>query len=62
MGIATEVPVHFISVGADNNDNLSGFLDQADFLNSQDFVPLVLTTSYGFNEADVASTLQTFVP
>lgn len=61
IGVATEVPVLFISVGPDNDDILSGFLDQADFLVAEDTVPQVLTTSYGFTEDEVEDTAQTFV-
>ena len=51
MGIATNVPTTFISVGSDNQDgNLFGFLDIINFLLNQTSPPLVLTTSYGFDE------------
>ncbi|KAI0642667.1 family S53 protease [Trametes meyenii] len=51
VGLATNVPTTFVSVGAKNKDgDLSGFLDIINFLLAQDQPPLVLTTSFGFNE------------
>lgn len=43
-----------MTVGAQNQDGLSGFLDQIQFLLKQDPAPLVLTTSFGFEEAPFA--------
>ena len=52
VGVATNVPTTFISVGDNTQDgDLSGFLDIINFLLAQDEPPLVLTTSFGFNEA-----------
>ncbi|RPD61263.1 subtilisin-like protein [Lentinus tigrinus ALCF2SS1-6] len=52
VGIATNVPTTFVSVGNRNQDgDLGGFLDIINFLLDQDAPPLVLTTSFGFNEA-----------
>ncbi len=48
--MATNVPVVFISVGEDNEDGLSGFLDEANYLLGETSIPNVLTTSYGWTE------------
>ncbi|KAJ7869868.1 family S53 protease [Mycena olivaceomarginata] len=49
IGIATGVPVTFISAGDDNSDDsLDGFLDMIHLLISDPKRPSVLTTSYGF--------------
>lgn len=53
VGVASKVPVTFISVGDDNSDGLDGFIDEANFLLGQDSPPTVLTTSYGFNEDEI---------
>ncbi|KAJ7815332.1 family S53 protease-like protein, partial [Mycena olivaceomarginata] len=54
IGIATGVPVIFISAGDDNPDGLNGFLDIILLLISDPNRPSVLTTSYGFTaETDV---------
>ncbi|KAI0367268.1 family S53 protease [Pilatotrama ljubarskyi] len=52
VGIATGVPITFISVGLDNSDEIDGFLDIINFLLDQDSPPQVLSTSYGGNEPD----------
>jgi hypothetical protein len=55
VGVATGVPVVFISVGETNNDgNLFGFLDIVNFLLGESSRPQVMTTSYGENEADLS--------
>ena len=52
VGLATNVPTTFVTVGDQNQDGgLSGFLDEINFLLGQPTVPLVLTTSFGFDEA-----------
>ncbi|KAJ7804163.1 family S53 protease [Mycena olivaceomarginata] len=49
IGIATGVPVTFISAGDDNSDDgLDGFLDMIHLLINDTNRPSVLTTSYGF--------------
>ena len=56
MGIATGVPVAFISVGAENSANSAfGFLDVINSLINQSPTtrPSVVTTSYGFNESNL---------
>ncbi|KAJ7595201.1 family S53 protease-like protein [Mycena floridula] len=59
VGIATGVPVIFISVGLNNPDGVSGFIDIADTLVGQDSPPQVLSTSYSFDEPDLGSLLAT---
>lgn len=51
VGIATDVPVVFISVGSENTDGIFGFLDEANYLLNETDIPNVLTTSYGYGEA-----------
>ncbi|KAH9924946.1 family S53 protease-like protein [Amylocystis lapponica] len=52
-GLATGVPITFLSVGEDNSDDLSGFLDTINFLLAEDSPPQTMTTSYGFDESDL---------
>ncbi|KAH9847178.1 family S53 protease-like protein [Lenzites betulinus] len=59
VGIATNVPTTFFSVGADNGGDLTGFLDLVNSLIAQDTAPTVLTTSFGFPEALVDQNLAT---
>ncbi|TFK83532.1 subtilisin-like protein [Polyporus arcularius HHB13444] len=47
VGIATGVPTTFYSVG---ESSATGFIDLVNYFLAQDEVPLVLSTSYGFNE------------
>ncbi|KAM5534011.1 hypothetical protein V8D89_012331 [Ganoderma adspersum] len=55
VGVATNVPTTFISVGNNNQDgDLGGFLDIINSLLKEDKPPLVLTTSFGFDEAPFA--------
>ncbi|KAI0654546.1 subtilisin-like protein [Cubamyces menziesii] len=55
VGVATNVPTTFISVGQQTNDGaLEGFLDIITTLTKQDNPPLVLTTSFGFDETPFA--------
>ncbi|KAF7318601.1 Peptidase S53 domain-containing protein [Mycena chlorophos] len=54
IGLATGVPVYFISVGETNNDgDADGFIDIINFLIGEESRPNVLTTSYAFNENDL---------
>ncbi|KAJ7573721.1 family S53 protease-like protein [Mycena floridula] len=53
VGVATNVPTTFISVGPNNNDRVAGFYDLADMLLNMSSPYLTLTTSYGFNEGDL---------
>ncbi|KAJ7731994.1 family S53 protease-like protein [Mycena metata] len=53
VGVASGVPVKFISVGANNTDGLSGLLDQINALINDTSRPTVLTTSYGDNEGEL---------
>ena len=57
VGLATDVPVIFISAGENTHDNLGGFLDMANFLLNLTAAPQVHTTSYGQNEEDVSAKL-----
>ncbi|KAI0052390.1 family S53 protease [Auriscalpium vulgare] len=51
IGVASDVPVTFISVGSDFQDgDLDGSLDIVNFLLSQDNPPQVLSTSYAQDE------------
>lgn len=58
VGVATGVPVVFISVGNDFQDGaLEGFLDIINFLLGEDSPPQVLTTSYGQDEDTISQAL-----
>lgn len=57
VGIASGVPVTFISVGEESQDDLDGFLDIVNFLQFKTDPPQVLTISYGFNEDELSSAL-----
>ncbi|KAI0779761.1 family S53 protease-like protein [Fomes fomentarius] len=50
IGIATEVPTTFATVGNDNEGDLTGFLNLVNALVAQDDPPTVFTTSFGFPE------------
>ncbi|KAI0718016.1 subtilisin-like protein [Cerioporus squamosus] len=54
-GVATNVPVTYVSVGG--GSSLSDNLAMINFLIQQDKAPLVLTTSYGFQEEFTGSDL-----
>ncbi|KAJ6573391.1 family S53 protease-like protein [Mycena vulgaris] len=60
-GIATEVPIQFLSIGGD--DSVAGFatslLDTSIFLDGVAQPPSVMTTSYGFSEAGFGSSMAT---
>ncbi|TFY58182.1 hypothetical protein EVJ58_g6573 [Rhodofomes roseus] len=54
VGIATGVPVTFLSVGETTNDGeLDGFLDTINYYLAQDSPPQTITTSYGDWEPDI---------
>ena len=58
VGVATNVPTTFISVGDNTQDgDLSGFLDIINALLGEASPPQVLTTSYGDNESDISRSL-----
>ncbi|KAJ7628013.1 family S53 protease [Mycena polygramma] len=61
IGVATGVPVTFISVGEDAPDGLDGFYDIiTTLINEPDSDrPKVLTTSYGFNEDNLTPPVAT---
>ncbi|KAI0823318.1 family S53 protease-like protein [Trametes gibbosa] len=57
VGIATNVPTTFFSVGSNNGGDLTGFLDLVNSFIAQDTAPTVFTTSFGFPEALVSQDL-----
>lgn len=58
VGIASGVPVTFISVGEQNHDGaLGGFLDIINALLNENHPPQVLSTSYGEDEPDISPAL-----
>ncbi|KAJ7639495.1 family S53 protease [Roridomyces roridus] len=57
VGVATGVPVSFISVGGNSEDRIGGFLDIVHFLSDEDNIPPVMTVSYGFYEPVISKTL-----
>ncbi|KAH9851330.1 family S53 protease [Lenzites betulinus] len=59
LGIASGVPTTFISVGERNSDGVNGFLDIINQLLSETAAPQVLSTSYGFDEPDLPTSIAT---
>ncbi|EPT01819.1 hypothetical protein FOMPIDRAFT_1119585 [Fomitopsis schrenkii] len=56
VGLATGVPVTFISVGDDaNDDGAFGYLDTANYVLSDQSNAFVVTTSYGGDESSISS-------
>ena len=55
VGLATGVPVYFISVGESANDGVYGFLDTANYILSNLSDAYVVTTSYGSDESDIST-------
>ncbi|KAJ7892684.1 family S53 protease [Mycena leptocephala] len=55
VGLAGGVPVSFITVGEDSQDDVDGFIDIVNSILATpvETRPSVLTTSYGFNEEDL---------
>ena len=51
VGLATDVNITYYFVGIDQQDDLDGFLDEANVLLGLENPPLVLTTSYGTQES-----------
>lgn len=45
VGLATGVPVQFLSVGSQTTDGIDGFIDEINFMLAESTVPNVLTTS-----------------
>ncbi|KAJ7080446.1 family S53 protease-like protein [Mycena epipterygia] len=60
-GIATEVPIQFLSVGIGENDLATSFLDTNTFLDGVENPPSVMTTSYSSTESDVGTSMATKV-
>ncbi|CCM03036.1 uncharacterized protein FIBRA_05153 [Fibroporia radiculosa] len=58
IGLATNVPVTFMSVGVDTSDGVFGFLDTANYFLNEDSPPSVITTSYGDNEDLFSASVQ----
>ncbi|KAI1790225.1 family S53 protease-like protein [Ganoderma leucocontextum] len=54
VGMATNVPVTYYFIGYESQDDLSGFLDEANLLLGLEKPPLVLTTSYGKQESSIS--------
>ena len=59
LGIASGVPTVFISVGERNRDGVNGFLDIINTLIGESNAPQVLSTSYGFDEPDLPTSIAT---
>ncbi|KAJ7320866.1 subtilisin-like protein [Mycena albidolilacea] len=59
ISLAGGVPVSFISVGDDSQDDVDGFIDIVNSILATPIEtrPTVLTTSYGFNEQDLPPSL-----
>jgi tripeptidyl-peptidase-1 len=58
VGVATGVPVYFLSVGDSYQDGgLEGFLDTVNYISSSSVKTYVLTTSYGQNENTISRAL-----
>ncbi|RPD63795.1 family S53 protease [Lentinus tigrinus ALCF2SS1-6] len=57
VGVASGVPNVFISVGDNNRDGVNGFLDEIQALIAESNPPQVLTTSYGFDEPDLPTSI-----
>ncbi|OSD03903.1 family S53 protease [Trametes coccinea BRFM310] len=57
VGIASGVPTVFISVGERNRDGVNGFLDIINTLLGESAPPQVLSTSYGFDEPDLPTSI-----
>ena len=61
VGMATSVPVTYYFIGYDAQDDLGGFLDEANLLLGLENPPLVLTTSYGRRESSTSFALTEYV-
>lgn len=61
VGLATGVPVYFISVGESANDGVYGFLDSANYVLSNLSDAYVMTTSYGSDESYISTGVFTCV-
>ena len=57
LGLATYVPVTFISVGPDEYDGVYGFANEITWLLDQSTLPTVLTTSYAFDESLMSASM-----
>ncbi|KAJ7626137.1 family S53 protease [Roridomyces roridus] len=63
VGIASGVPVTFISVGFDSTDGIDGFIDIVNYIMAMPAAtrPTVLSSSYGFNENELSLSVATSV-
>ena len=61
VGVATGVLTVFMSVGENNSDGAAGFLDLINALVDKSDPPHVISTSHGFNEDELSSSLAKFV-
>lgn len=61
IGVATGVPVTFISTGTNATDGVGGLLDFAQFLVEQPAPPTVVTTGLFLDEQDVSRSLAMYV-
>lgn len=57
VGLASNVPTTFTSVGGAQQDQVFGFMDIIQFFLNQTAPPQVLTTSYGANESLISPML-----
>lgn len=61
IGLATGVPVDFISVGIYSYDGVGGFLDTANYVLSEDSSAYVMTTSYNADEENISADVYRWV-
>ena len=63
VGLATDAPVTFISVGggSDDTDFVEELLDTALYMLGSDAPPQVMTTSYGIDEYTISAKLAEYV-
>ncbi|KAJ7620281.1 subtilisin-like protein [Roridomyces roridus] len=61
VGIATGIPIDFLSVGGDASaaSSATSFIDTISFVASAENPPSIVTSSYGFTESDVGVALAT---
>ena len=60
VGLATDVPVSFLSVGAEvysDDEFASALIDTASYMLNQSSPPQVITTSYGDDESYISQNL-----
>ncbi|KAH9926610.1 family S53 protease-like protein [Epithele typhae] len=57
VGLASPVPVTFVSVGEDNSDGTFGSLDMINYFLNMSTTPTVLSISYGVDETDLSPSM-----